>query len=60
MSAALWKFLVFNVTTGQTGGFEFTDRAANIFGAAKSRVGIDNCRNLHRLCDVAGQLRHFR
>src|SRR5439155_1002436 len=27
MSAALWKFLVFNVTTGQTGGFEFPDRA---------------------------------
>ena len=59
MSAAFGKFLVFDMTTGQTCSFEFADCARHIFRTSKTSVGIDNRRNFHRTGDVARQVRHF-
>ena len=48
MSAALRKFLIFDVTTGQTGAFEFSNRSPDILRSAETGVGIDDRRNFHR------------
>jgi hypothetical protein len=61
MSTALGKFLIFNVTAGQACVFQFANRACDIFGATETGVRIDNCRNCHRTCNIAGEpddLRH--
>src|SRR6266550_1099814 len=60
MSAPLGKFLVFNVTTGQTCCFKLADCARDIFRTSKPGIRIHDCRNLHRSRDVPGQLGHFR
>ena len=59
MSATFRKFLVFEMTTGQPGAFQFMNRARRILRAAESGIGIDNRRNFHRLRDESGQHRDF-
>ena len=59
MSATLGEVLVFDVTAGQTGFFQFLNCAGHIFRATKTGVGIDNRRDIHRLCDIACQLHDF-
>ena len=60
MSAALRKFLIFDVAAGQARAFQFVNRARDILRAAKTGVGIDNRRNLHRLRDVTRQAAPLR
>jgi hypothetical protein len=61
MSAALRKFLIFNVTTGQACLFQLADGAGDILRTTETSVRIDNCRNRHCICNIAGKphdLRH--
>jgi len=59
MSTAFRKFLIFNVTTGETSTLEFTNCPRYIFRSAKSRICIDNCRNVDGVSNVASELHHF-
>jgi len=59
MPTAFRKFLIFNVTTDETSTLEFTNCPRHIFRSAKSRIRINNCRNVHRACNVPSELRHF-
>src|ERR1041385_2867711 len=59
MSAAFWKFLVFNVATGQPRGFEFIDRASDVLRTPKAGIRINDRGNLHRLGDVSCQSHHL-
>ena len=48
MSATFRKFLVFEMTTGQSGALQFVNRASDIFRAAETGIGIHDRRNFHR------------
>src|SRR5438552_19141417 len=59
MPTAFRKFLIFNVTTGETSSLEFTNCPRHILRSAKSSIRIDNCRNVNRGCNLTSELHHF-
>src|SRR5207302_10723735 len=59
MPATLREFLIFDVTTSQTGFFQLLNCSGDIFCTTKTRVRIDNRGTLHPVRNVTGQLRHF-
>jgi hypothetical protein len=54
MSTPLWKFLIFNMTTGKTGSFELANSSRRVLSSTKSGICIDNGRNVDGIGDVTG------
>ncbi len=59
MSAAFRKFLIFDVTAGQSGFFQFANCSGNFFAFAETSVRIDDRGNPHRMRDVTGEPDNF-
>ena len=59
MPATFGKFLIFQMTAGQSRTFEFVNGPPDILGAAEPGIGINDRGDLDRACNEAGQRGDF-
>src|ERR1044072_50638 len=59
MAATFWKFLVFDMTTSQSGFFEFSNRRRNLVAFTEARVRINNGGYSDGVGDVARESHDF-